>query len=54
HMVAGKPMSWHDNVQEPIDDEFLNLIHQAALVPRKKYPKPQTESQEIGWHTRPL
>ncbi|XP_039567572.1 protein FAM183A [Passer montanus] len=54
HMVARKPMSWHENIQEPIDDEFLNLLHRAAVVPREKYPEPQTESQEIGWHTTPL
>uniref|UniRef100_H0Z9L7 Family with sequence similarity 183 member A n=1 Tax=Taeniopygia guttata TaxID=59729 RepID=H0Z9L7_TAEGU len=54
HMVARKPMSWHENVQEPINDEFLNLLHRAAEVPRKKYSEPQTESQEIGWHTTPL
>uniref|UniRef100_A0A8C3DWI5 Uncharacterized protein n=1 Tax=Corvus moneduloides TaxID=1196302 RepID=A0A8C3DWI5_CORMO len=54
HMVARKPMSWHENVHEPTDDEFLNLLHRAVLVPRKKYSEPQTESQEIGWNTTPL
>ncbi|XP_053929636.1 cilia- and flagella-associated protein 144 isoform X2 [Cuculus canorus] len=33
---------------------FLNIIHHAALEPTKKYPEPQTESQEIGWNTTPL
>ncbi|KAL2301782.1 hypothetical protein Nmel_011178 [Mimus melanotis] len=54
HMVARKPMSWHENIHEPVDDEFLNLLHRAAEVPRRKYSMPQTESQEIGWHTMPL
>ncbi|NWV84808.1 F183A protein, partial [Dasyornis broadbenti] len=54
HLVTGKPMSRHDNIREPTDDEFLNLIHRTALVPRSKYSKPQTEGQEIGWHTTPL
>ncbi|NXT69155.1 F183B protein, partial [Chaetops frenatus] len=54
HMVTKKPMSWHENIQEPVDDEFLNLLHRAAAVPRRKYSKPQTESQEIGWHATPL
>ncbi|NXY22557.1 F183B protein, partial [Atrichornis clamosus] len=54
HMVTGKPMSWHDNMQEPTDDEFLNLFHRAVLEPTKKYSEPQTESQEIGWNTTPL
>ncbi|XP_038000759.1 protein FAM183A isoform X3 [Motacilla alba alba] len=35
-------------------DEFLKLLHRAAVVPREKYSEPQTESQEIGWHTTPL
>ncbi|NWZ77785.1 F183A protein, partial [Poecile atricapillus] len=54
HMVARKPMSWHENVHLPIDDEFLKLLHRAAEVPRNKYSEPQTESQEIGWHSTPL
>ncbi|NXO62136.1 F183B protein, partial [Phainopepla nitens] len=54
YMVSRKPMSWHENVHEPIDDGFLNLLHRAAAVPTKKYSEPQTESQEIGWHTTPL
>ncbi|NXU11043.1 F183A protein, partial [Pardalotus punctatus] len=54
HLVTGKPMSWHENIDKPTDDEFLNLIHHAALVPTSKYSKPQTEGQKIGWHTTPL
>uniref|UniRef100_A0A8B9PUS0 Family with sequence similarity 183 member A n=1 Tax=Apteryx owenii TaxID=8824 RepID=A0A8B9PUS0_APTOW len=54
HMIARKPMSWHDNIEEPADAKFLNLIHHAALEPTKKYSEPQTESQEIGWNTTPL
>nr|XP_026646382.1 protein FAM183A isoform X2 [Zonotrichia albicollis] len=54
HMVSRKPMSWHENIQEPIDDEFLKLLHRAAVVPREKYSEPQTESQVIGWNTKPL
>ncbi|NXE45372.1 F183A protein, partial [Casuarius casuarius] len=54
HMIARKPMSWHDNIEEPADAKFLNLIHHAALEPTKKYSEPQTESQEIGWNTAPL
>ncbi|NXO27191.1 F183B protein, partial [Cisticola juncidis] len=54
HMITRKPTSRHENVQEPVDDEFLNLLHRAAGVPREKYSEPQTESQEIGWHTTPL
>ncbi|KAM6343413.1 cilia- and flagella-associated protein 144 isoform 2-T2 [Alca torda] len=54
HTITRKPMSWHDNIEEPADDKFLNLIHHAALEPTKKYSEPQTESQEIGWNTTPL
>ncbi|XP_065529670.1 cilia- and flagella-associated protein 144 isoform X1 [Lathamus discolor] len=54
HTIARKPMSWHDNIEEPADEKFLNLIHHAALEPTKKYSEPQTESQEIGWNTKPL
>uniref|UniRef100_A0A803V2F4 Family with sequence similarity 183 member A n=1 Tax=Ficedula albicollis TaxID=59894 RepID=A0A803V2F4_FICAL len=54
HVIARKPMSWHENIHVPVDDEFLNFLHRAADVPRRKYSMPQTESQEIGWHTTPL
>ncbi|XP_054068786.1 cilia- and flagella-associated protein 144 [Rissa tridactyla] len=54
HTITRKPMSWHDNIEEPADDKFLNLIHHTALEPTKKYSEPQTESQEIGWNTTPL
>ncbi|XP_049734959.1 protein FAM183A isoform X1 [Elephas maximus indicus] len=54
HTITRKPMSWHDNLEEPADARFLNLIHHAAQGPRKKYPETQTESQEIGWDSEPL
>ncbi|NWU97124.1 F183B protein, partial [Upupa epops] len=54
HAITKKPMSWHDHIEEPADDGFLNLIHHAALEPPKKYSEPQTESQEIGWNATPL
>ncbi|ELK31132.1 PREDICTED: protein FAM183A isoform X1 [Myotis davidii] len=54
HTITRKPMSWHDNLEEPADDRFLNLIHHTAQGPRKKYPETQTESQEIGWFSEPL
>ncbi|VCW68380.1 unnamed protein product [Gulo gulo] len=54
HTITRKPMSWHDNLEEPADARFLNLIHHAALGPRKKYTETQTESQEIGWDSEPL
>ncbi|XP_008149490.1 cilia- and flagella-associated protein 144 [Eptesicus fuscus] len=54
HTIARKPMSWHDNLEEPADDRFLKLIHHAAQGPSKKYPETQTESQEYGWFSEPL
>lgn len=54
HAPTRKPMSWHDNLEEPEDVTFLKLIHHTALEPNKKYSEPQTESQEIGWCTTPL
>ncbi|XP_058034166.1 cilia- and flagella-associated protein 144 isoform X1 [Ahaetulla prasina] len=54
HALTGKPASWHDNLEEPEDAEFLQLIHHAALEPPKKYSEPQSESQEIGWFSTPL
>ncbi|NXI23414.1 F183B protein, partial [Sterrhoptilus dennistouni] len=55
HMVTKKPMSWHENIDEPINaDEFLTVLRRAIVVPREKYSEPQTEAQEIGWHLTPL
>ncbi|XP_073758894.1 cilia- and flagella-associated protein 144 isoform X2 [Callorhinus ursinus] len=54
HTITRKPMSWHDNLEEPADARFLNLIHRAAHGPREKYAETQTESQEIGWDSEPL
>ncbi|XP_042299798.1 protein FAM183A [Sceloporus undulatus] len=54
YSITGKPASWHDNIEEPADAEFLKIIHHAALEPNKKYTEPQTESQEIGWQSTPL
>uniref|UniRef100_A0A8C0QWP2 Uncharacterized protein n=1 Tax=Canis lupus dingo TaxID=286419 RepID=A0A8C0QWP2_CANLU len=48
HTITRKPVSWHQNLEEPADARFLNLIHQAAQGPRKRYPDTQTESPEIG------
>ncbi|XP_001089909.5 cilia- and flagella-associated protein 144 isoform X1 [Macaca fascicularis] len=54
HTITRKPMSWHDNLEEPADARFLNLIHHTAQGPKKKYPETQTENQEVGWDLEPL
>ena len=46
-------MSWHENLEEPADAEFLNLIHHVTQGSWKKYPDTQTEIQEIGWDSEP-
>uniref|UniRef100_A0A8C7KF81 Cilia and flagella associated protein 144 n=1 Tax=Oncorhynchus kisutch TaxID=8019 RepID=A0A8C7KF81_ONCKI len=48
---------WTNVNEEEFHDEpplFLMAIHRACLEPTKKYTHPQTESQEIGWISRPL
>uniref|UniRef100_A0A8C0MQG8 Uncharacterized protein n=2 Tax=Canis lupus familiaris TaxID=9615 RepID=A0A8C0MQG8_CANLF len=49
HTITRKPVSWHQNLEEPAEARFLNLIHQAAQGPRKRYPDTQTEK----WYRRP-
>ncbi|XP_003803403.1 protein FAM183A-like [Otolemur garnettii] len=54
HLITRKPMSWHDNLEEPVDGRFLDLMHHATQQPKMKYPETQTESQEYGWDSEPL
>uniref|UniRef100_A0A2K5F0S5 Family with sequence similarity 183 member A n=1 Tax=Aotus nancymaae TaxID=37293 RepID=A0A2K5F0S5_AOTNA len=54
HVNPLKPMSWYDNLEEPADARFLNLIHHTAQGPRKKCLEAQTENREIGWDSEPL
>ncbi|XP_060775288.1 cilia- and flagella-associated protein 144-like [Neoarius graeffei] len=53
HVLADKPMS-REMYKEAEDPVFLELFHRANLEPKKKYPHPMTESQEIGWISTPL
>ncbi|KAL3867885.1 hypothetical protein ACJMK2_040731 [Sinanodonta woodiana] len=54
HILAGKPNSSHDTEEGEEDAHFLKVISRANQEPVKKYTYPQTESQEVGWITRPL
>nr|XP_033814412.1 protein FAM183B-like [Geotrypetes seraphini] len=54
HAVTGKPMSWHDNLEQEVNPTYLSMIHKVTLEPTKKYTEPQTSAQEIGWITTPL
>ncbi|KAM8933063.1 cilia- and flagella-associated protein 144-like isoform 2-T2 [Lycaon pictus] len=46
-MGPGVETSYHADGDRQVA-RFLNLIHQAAQGPRKRYPDTQTESPEIG------
>ncbi|XP_011428758.1 protein FAM183B-like [Crassostrea angulata] len=54
HVITGKPNSRHDTEEGEEDSHFKNVIKRANQEPVKKYVYPQTESQEIGWITKPL
>ncbi|ESP03596.1 hypothetical protein LOTGIDRAFT_237600 [Lottia gigantea] len=54
HVLTGKPNSIHDTEEGEEDSHFLEVIHRANQEPVKKFDYPQTESQEIGWITKPL
>ncbi|XP_053492913.1 protein FAM183A isoform X2 [Ictalurus furcatus] len=54
HILPDGPMSrkMHEEVEE--DPTFLKRFHEAQSEPRKKYTRPMTTSQEIGWISNPL
>ncbi|KAK7487511.1 hypothetical protein BaRGS_00021213 [Batillaria attramentaria] len=52
YVIAGKPNAVEEDGEE--DAHFRQVIHQANMEPVKKYKRPQTEAQEIGWITKPL
>ncbi|KAK0064923.1 cilia- and flagella-associated protein 144-like [Biomphalaria glabrata] len=54
HVIAGKPNSQHDTAEGEEDVHFQDIIRRAHQEPVKKYPFPQTESQEYGWISHPL
>ena len=51
---SGKPNSLHDTAEGEEDPNFLHIMREIRVEPRKKYEFPVTESQEIGWESRPL
>lgn len=53
-ILAAKPNTYPDLVQDEADSNFVEMIKRANLEPTKKYQFPQTSSQEIGWLTTPL
>ncbi|CAG5111728.1 Oidioi.mRNA.OKI2018_I69.chr2.g6004.t1.cds [Oikopleura dioica] len=54
HNITGKPNSLHDTAEGEEDPNFLHIMREIRVEPRKKYEFPVTESQEIGWESRPL
>ncbi|XP_022052956.1 protein FAM183A isoform X1 [Acanthochromis polyacanthus] len=54
HILPDKPMSRKPTevIEENLD--FLKAFHKAREEPTKKYSKPLTESQEIGWMSTAL
>ena len=53
-IILGKPNSLHDTAEGEEDPNFLHIMREIRVEPRKKYEFPVTESQEIGWESRPL
>ncbi|KAK2908135.1 protein FAM183A [Channa argus] len=53
HILPDKPMS-RKPPEAIAENFFLEAFHNARQEPTKRYPMPQTESQEIGWVSSPL
>ncbi|CAF0821861.1 unnamed protein product [Brachionus calyciflorus] len=53
-ILAAKPNTYPDLVQDEADSTFIEMIKRANLEPTKKFQYPQTSAQEIGWLTTPL
>ncbi|XP_034566097.1 protein FAM183A [Notolabrus celidotus] len=54
HVLAEKPMSRKPPEVSLDNTEYIDYYRKAQQEPSKKYPMPQTESQEIGWWSTPL
>ncbi|KAM9357609.1 cilia- and flagella-associated protein 144 [Symphorus nematophorus] len=54
HILSDKPMSRKPTEVIAENSDFIKAFHKARQEPTKKYSKPQTESQEIGWMSTPL
>ncbi|KAM9831472.1 cilia- and flagella-associated protein 144 [Neosynchiropus ocellatus] len=54
HILADKPMSRKTEDVVVENSDFIKGFHEARQEPTKKYARPQTESQEIGWVSTPL
>ncbi|KAL8615101.1 hypothetical protein ACOMHN_009177 [Nucella lapillus] len=52
YVIAGKPNQAVEEGEE--DNHFLQVIKRANQEPIRKYDRPQTEAQEVGWITKPL
>ncbi|CAL8349431.1 cilia- and flagella-associated protein 144 [Gadus morhua] len=54
HVLTDKPTVGGEEMEAVEDHSFIQAHHHAWLEPTRKYPHPQTESQEIGWFSKPL
>ncbi|XP_020489403.2 protein FAM183A [Labrus bergylta] len=54
HVLPEKPLGRKPPEVFVDTSEFIDAIRRARMEPTKKYPMPQTESQEIGWWAAPL
>ncbi|XP_076026279.1 cilia- and flagella-associated protein 144 [Genypterus blacodes] len=53
-LIPDKPMSKKEEIEFEHDSDFIQAYQRARLEPTKKFARPQTESQEVGWVSRPL
>ncbi|XP_072770790.1 cilia- and flagella-associated protein 144 isoform X2 [Nerophis lumbriciformis] len=54
HIIPDKPMSRKPKEVISENSDFIEAFHKARQEPTKKYSMPLTESQEIGWVSKPL
>ncbi|XP_019958656.1 cilia- and flagella-associated protein 144-like [Paralichthys olivaceus] len=54
HVLTDKPTDPKPTYVTENKLEFSEALRRARRVPKEKYPRPQTESQEIGWRLDPL
>ncbi|XP_061739644.1 protein FAM183A [Nerophis ophidion] len=54
HIIPDKPMSRKPKEVISENSDFIEAFHKARQEPTKKYSIPLTESQEIGWVSKPL
>ncbi|KAF7711846.1 protein FAM183A [Silurus meridionalis] len=54
HVIPDKPTARKTQEEDEADPAFQDIIRKALSEPSKKYTRPMTEAQEIGWIYTPL